>query len=173
MDTSRLYSGVVVIFTFVGATGNSVVDYIICSQHIFSRLKQFNVAERTESSHFPLSICFDIGHSILDSKDIGHDKHYHTKYVFNDDIIQQFREAINSRMTNEFVSGKITNTSNDVDDIQEELNSLINDSSIYCVKSYHLHNSEQPKWFDGECKKLKVENIDILHSTEEVSRLKI
>ena len=39
-------------FTFIGPSGNSMIDYVICSDELRQNFKSFKICERTESSHF-------------------------------------------------------------------------------------------------------------------------
>ena len=67
--------------------GNIVIDYIICSQSLFKYFKSFQIEERAESAHFPLSIKFDKADCIIDNKNEERDGYTRTKYVFNDENI--------------------------------------------------------------------------------------
>ena len=52
-------------FTFVGHQGRSVVDYLLLSTSLFDYVTDFQVSERTESDHMPITWSFanKIGHS--------------------------------------------------------------------------------------------------------------
>lgn len=147
-------------FTFVGATGNSVIDYIICSQNIFKYFKEFSIEERTESSHFPLSVNLETEYSFSHTNDMDKENNTRTKYFFNDETIKQFRDAISSKLTNEYVnifSGRILDNNINVNDILCDLNNVIKISATCCVKHVRCYSTDQPKWFDNECKTLKAE----------------
>ncbi|MEW8542874.1 MAG: reverse transcriptase family protein, partial [Candidatus Thiodiazotropha sp.] len=154
-------------FTFTGAMGNSVIDYIICSQSLFKYFKSFKIEERTESAHFPLSIKFDnVDFNIhVHTYNEDHDGYIRTKYVFNDENILEFREALNSKLTNTFVSelsGNINSIDTDVNDILKVLIEVLKSCATSCKKTFRSRNYEQPKWFDDDCKYLKAEKYRLL-----------
>lgn len=43
-------------WTFTGAKGSSVIDYVICNAKTWEEIKSFRIGERTESDHQPLEI---------------------------------------------------------------------------------------------------------------------
>ena len=69
-------------FSFVGATGNSGMDYIICSQNKFKYFKQFNIEASTESLHFHISVYFETGYSFILTYDMDKEKRYSYKTRF-------------------------------------------------------------------------------------------
>ena len=134
-------------FTVTGAMGNSVIDYIICSQSLFKYFKSFQIEERSESAHFPLSVKFEIADCIIDNDIDGHEVYTHTKYVFNDETIQEFRNALNTKLTNDFVnelSGKIICTNTDVNDILRDLTDVLKSCATSCKNTVRFRNYEQP-----------------------------
>jgi len=43
-------------YTYVGAKGNSVIDYVIVNEEIGERIHRFKVGERVDSDHLPLEM---------------------------------------------------------------------------------------------------------------------
>ena len=140
--------------------GNSVIDYIICSQSLFKYFKSFQIEERSESAHFPLSVKFDIADCIIDNNIDGHEVCTRTKYVFNDETIHGFRDALNSKLTNDF--GKIICTNTDVNDILRALTDVLKSCGTSCKNTFRFPNYEQPKWFDDDYKCLVAEKYRLL-----------
>ncbi|EZA59688.1 hypothetical protein X777_16573, partial [Ooceraea biroi] len=43
-------------YTYIGARGNSVIDYVIVNDFIKDRIEEFNIEERVDSDHTPLKV---------------------------------------------------------------------------------------------------------------------
>lgn len=90
-------------FTFVGPTGNSVIYLIICSKEVLHLTESFTVEERTQSSHFPVSIslqCY-INSAVL--KNILFHRHLIKLYTILIWRTDELRNNLASQLTNEFI----------------------------------------------------------------------
>lgn len=48
-------------FTYIGARGSTVIDYVIFNERASEKVKSFRVEERIESDHAPISVELDVG----------------------------------------------------------------------------------------------------------------
>ncbi|MEW8548220.1 MAG: endonuclease/exonuclease/phosphatase family protein [Candidatus Thiodiazotropha sp.] len=155
-------------FTFVSSNGNSVIDYIICSQDLFEEIKHFNIEQRTESAHFPLLLAFngpentDIDTHNTDKSDEDTVK---TKYIFNNETIEQFRDSLVSLLSENMVQNLCSMIDNHlihINDILKEFQDILKTCSSGCLQNKRFSKCKQPKWFDAECKTLKAEKYKCL-----------
>jgi len=47
-------------FTYVGARGSSVIDYVVTSVNIGNRVRKFRIGDRVDSDHMPLKVTLEI-----------------------------------------------------------------------------------------------------------------
>ena len=73
-------------FTFVGPTGNSVIDYAICSDHLYKCIENFEIGDRTESCHFPVIITFDLSVPEIANCEYEDNPQFRTRYIFDQKI---------------------------------------------------------------------------------------
>ena len=145
-------------FTFTGTNGNSVIDYIICSNSCSYLIESFSIEERTESSHFPVSVSLKCLLSTgvpgannvkINSKQI---------YIFNDNNIMQYRENLALLFTKEFIhsfSMEIEDNSNSIDSVTEKFTNILKDCGQSCNRNMKTRVKRQPYWFDETGKELK------------------
>jgi len=43
-------------FTYVGARGNIVIDFVIANEAVFNKIIDFKILERVDSDHLPLQL---------------------------------------------------------------------------------------------------------------------
>jgi len=110
-------------YTFISNCGNSVNDYFMVSEDLFSLIQhdcRLCVMERIESDHMPLELLTNVeemlGHTAQVDKNECTDK-----FVWKADYAQQFIETMHSYITKEQLS--IASSLTDVD-INEALKSF-------------------------------------------------
>ena len=90
-------------FTFVGPTGNSVIDYGICSDYLCTRIENFEIGDRRESCHFPVIITFDLSGPEIANCEYEDNHQLRTRYIFDQINIDQYK-TVNSK---QFNTGKL------------------------------------------------------------------
>ena len=146
-------------FTYVSPIGNSVTDYVICSNELMDDIKRFCIGERTESSHFPIS--FSINSTIIPAvnennteTDIKYETN--TKYhVFNDIKIEQYIESLLGSLPDESVQqmwAKNYDNNTNINEILKDFQNILKTSSNMCLRHKKFSKRSQPKWFDKDCK---------------------
>ena len=152
-------------FTFIGGGGNSVIHYVICSEDILSHIKTFNIEERTESHHFPVSI------SILSTFDTPvqtfsvPEEREKCFYKFNSAKTEAYKESLTNLLTNEFIlniTQIIQDYSIDISVVLDQFLDIFYQcwSCCECVRKYFPRT--QPTWFGERCKTMKEEKYRAL-----------
>ena len=153
---------------YVSPIGNSVIDYVICSNELQNDNIRFCIGERTESPHFP--IFFSINSTIIPAVNKNNtetDIKFETnmKYVFNDIKIVQYRESLLGSLTYESVQqmcAKIDNNNTNINEILKDFQNILKTSSNGCLRHKRFNKRSQPKLFDKDCKLLKTEKCKCL-----------
>ena len=153
-------------YTFTGPNGNSVIDYAICSNKLAYLIDKFKVEERTESSHFPISVGLRCRLQ-TETVDLTNrtKKYMKTNYLFNDITSTQYHENLDSVFTNEFVHSfvmEIEDNTNTIDSIAERFTNILKDCGKCCKRRLKANSNKQPKWFDETCKQLKTDKYNLL-----------
>ena len=147
-------------FTFVGPTGNSVIDYGICSDYLCKRIENFEIGDRTESCHFPIIITFDLSGPEIANCEYEDNPQFRTRYIFDQINIDQYKQSIQNSLN----TGKLDELLKDIesgdsniDQIIEKCQKLLLESGECCRKTYPTGISKNKPWFDDICKNLKAE----------------
>ena len=81
-------------YTFIGPNGNSVIDYGICSVDLYKCTEHFEIGTRTESCHSPIIITYDLKDTNMIYSENEDYAELRTKYIFDRNNINQFKERI-------------------------------------------------------------------------------
>jgi exonuclease III len=149
-------------FTCHKPNGSSVVDYIIMSEELTKRVKYSHVHKFTmHSDHCKLSTLLRTRHIEITPPKVTTNP-IPLGFIWNNDKIPQFQEALNSpevsAKVSEFMGKKFQNT---WEDIQEATNSL--NDIIYLAASKSLRKMNRPKksmnkdkiWYNRSLKAMK------------------
>ncbi|KAK6171738.1 hypothetical protein SNE40_018176 [Patella caerulea] len=142
-------------FTYMGPSGNSVVDYIIVSTNIFDAFCDFQVLNNDESDHFPITCNIK-----TNTKPAVRDGDVFTRHRFkwNNKISSTFESLFYTDDTHrelEIVAEQIQEYK-----IDEAVNGLerIFHKNLKCVIKGHgntMVRQEQPGWWDDTCENMK------------------
>lgn len=153
-------------FTFIGAGGNSVIDYILCSDSVLDSVYKFDIEDRTESSHFPVSMSMQCLFRIPEGQNISNDHEGERRfYKFNNVTSERYRENVSYLLTNEFIHNfilMIQDESMKMSVLVEHFLNIFYQCGSCCISVIKEHSRTQPKWFDETCKKLKHEKYRAL-----------
>lgn len=159
-------------FTYVGPSGNSVIDYVRCSQDLFHLIINFSIERRTESSHFRLSCTIETYIELTENlpETLNDTPKIYTntaKYKFNDDTVKQFRNRLFSFLMNNQINSIFSRIDDElvyVDDILKDFQEMLRLCSKDCIQNIFLrfNNCKQPKWFGAECRMSKAEKYKCL-----------
>ena len=140
--------------------GYSTVDYFIASSNLFQSVSKFEVLDRSESVHFPLSCCLTFHISEQTDTNRADEEASRTfKKV-------KWRKNVNTRFTNNF--NILFETMKE--SILNKLDVSINDCVQSIVEMYHKaaecmkikggmpNYAKQEPWCDRECEQLKKTN---------------
>ena len=152
-------------FTFIGPLGNSVIDYAICGEDLCKGISHFKVGDRTESSHFPIIISFDLRKLENVNRVDREYKKISTRHCFDALNIDRYRLPVQNYLT----AGKMNEIINDISSIESNIKSIIEkyqkiltDSGECCRKTYINKQSKHKPWFDERCRQLKVDKSKLL-----------
>ena len=93
-------------YTFMSNCGNSVNDYFMVSEDLFSLIQhdcRLRVMERIESDHMPLELHTNVEEMIGPTAEVDKNE-YTDKFVWKDDYAQQSSESMHSDITKEQLS---------------------------------------------------------------------
>lgn len=160
-------------FTFVGPTGNSVIDLIICSKEVLHLTESFKVEERTESSHFPVSMslqCY-INSAVLKKciTSVAPDK---TIFNFSIENTEEFRNNLASLLTNAYIHSftlRVEDKAESINVLTDAHVSMLKACGQCCKHQIRKLKTEQEKWFDSVCKTLKAEKYRLLRQYRQVN----
>ena len=114
-------------FTYVSTLGNSIIDYLICSFDVLQTFKHFCIEQRSESRHFPISFCIKVNaNQYINEEQTDTTMTYEndTKYMFNSETIERFRESLSTLLTDDkfqFMYSRIDNNNINANDILKEM----------------------------------------------------
>lgn len=150
-------------FTCHTPRGSSIVDYMIVSEQLLSKVKFFKVHEfRGDlSDHCQISVMLNIDYLILTEEASIHDAP--VKYIWDESSILSFQSAIMIPSTQEDIKKLENNKStSDIDKIAEDLNNILLNVANNSLKrkvaeknKVKNKNKPKPKWFDISLNKLK------------------
>ena len=145
-------------FTFIGPSGNSVIDYAICSDKMLQQINDFKIGERTESSHLPVIISLPINSFVERNQMKIKTNEVFTKYNFDETIKDSYRDTLSHKLNTgkmtELVS-EIESSESNINDIIANCQMLIQESSECCKKSYTNKVTGNEPWFNKQCEELK------------------
>ena len=126
-------------FTFVGANGRSVIDYVIGNKNAEERMNNMRILERIDSDHLPITISIKVN-QIEKKKNI------------TDRMIQDWSAEGKNKF--QIALRKIIwETKMTVEDTIKELNSNITEAVV--SRKIKLKNRVSQKWWDEECWRAK------------------
>jgi len=100
-------------YTYVGARGISVIDYMMVNDNICDRIVKFRIDARVNSDHMPLSLILEEGTDMgLEEDDAEQDRDEEDKDIKEEEIIVWNKETIKSYIKN-------TEVINDAEDIDK------------------------------------------------------
>lgn len=156
-------------YTCIANGGRSVVDYFITGRSFYNYITDMSIVPRTESDHFPLVLnincplytvppILNIETQICNPIEIlKWNKNYEN--VYNEILNEQFYLYYN-----ELLSLIPVNINHAIDKINE----CIIFAAKHVQMNYHrcskFKNNVQAPWFDNECKMLKKDKYDKLHT---------
>ena len=155
-------------FTRSDTTGDSVVDYVLCSPDIYDCINDFAIGTKyPESDHLPLvfsircdTVKSDHSDGVSDVKDWSP----YCKYVWSHDDITVIRNNLMDDITQNFHSQykKCMVDMLGTDDVAKGLNAYVSQAIDRVCTKQKSGNKRKPNgapWFDRECRRLRAEAV--------------
>ena len=150
-------------FTCHTPMGQSVVDYLLCSEPAFNCLQEFNIKDKlTESDHTPLSFSFNFPKLPKTNKYVNNIMQTRTfKYVFDKSKTEEYLSNFDS----EIAKNTLYKLSSDIAadyDTDVVINTIYQYVTDRIQPTFKKKKSKSAKstfptnkWFDSECKNLR------------------
>ena len=148
-------------FTCYSSMGQSVVDYLLCSETVFKWLKEFTVAVKlAESDHTPLQFTFDIPQLPiigLESHDASA-KNKTFKYIFDKNKIDEYLSNFDTDNAQKMLSKLHNNIKDDldtdtvIDTVYQYVTGTIQPTFVLRKSKSSKNTFPTNVWFDSECK---------------------
>ena len=140
-------------FTYIGAQGCSVIDYVIMSADLFNITENFDIDNRTESSHLPLVI-MSKEHArprVVEMTQLNDETSffYSRKSTDIDTFVQNMSRFCQSEDIQSLYVD-ITNHDKNVEDIIRQIIHTFQETAVKHKRT--VKPEEQSPWFDKECK---------------------
>lgn len=152
-------------YTYVSSIGKSVVDYVIASQSLFSRINTFSVDEPNILSDHCI-----INFSLHSLEDVNYDQNETEsgsfipyKYIWDSNNLDAYQSVLGSASVREAISSLQSEvfSAEAMEDINSNLSSFQNVMESVCTplfrknilhrKDYVINETNQP-WYNEECK---------------------
>lgn len=143
--------------TYVSSTGGSMIDYFLVSYDFCfqNRITSLKVLSLIDSSHFPVCITVDALNET--DKQVGAQKRWVDKRMWNRDLQQQFIESFQSDEVEDMCSRAMTLIDFDVNQaLSLFTDALLSASDCMMTRVYIGNSTRDPLWFDKDCRQLKM-----------------
>jgi hypothetical protein len=144
-------------YTFVSDSGNSVIDYFLVSDDIFSYLVDnciLRIDDRFESCHFPVCLQLPVDNTLNQNK--KEQNNSYTRVVWQSDREQLVKQCFlcDEVQTKLKIANNLVKT--DVNLALDLFNECMRDCSK-CMEKKVCYNAKQKKktWFDDKCVKMR------------------
>ena len=128
-------------FTYIGETGESVIDYGVVNEWALSEVVSFSIKDKSYSDHLPIVVEIKNGNHKLESKMKKEEKRI--KHIWDDEGIKNYREY----------TARLTFENHSVDEDLTELLNVVKKNSkkkiYYCNPERYLGKN---RWWDTECR---------------------
>ena len=142
-------------YTFISNSGNSVNDYFMVSEDLFSLIQhdcRLCVIERIESDHMPLELHTNVEEMIGHTAEV--DKNECTdKFVWKADYAQQFTESMHSDITKEQLSLASSLIDVDINEALKSFSDCLKQNAEYMKRKIYVNRPKKmDEWYDEECR---------------------
>ena len=141
------------LYTYIHPQGNSVVDYFLISDDLFSSIDNFIIHEETESLHMPISISFDFmsltdNFNTVNCKDLYKIKWDCDKSVqYQTDFKHSFNDQLHCLIESLYI---------DINKAVGDFSNILTSCAHYMKVKLYNYQHKSKTWFDQECKTSKV-----------------
>lgn len=131
--------------------GQSVVDYVLCSDNAFELFDDFKVSDEVESTHLPITFSLSL---TLNNNERAYNLLPKTRYRWNNKCLLEYLhnwDVLSADVVNQFHSC-IDN--GDVQGASSLFNTVMQSCASFCKSNTVLTNNvpKGENWYDGECK---------------------
>ncbi|KAJ3666595.1 hypothetical protein Zmor_002032 [Zophobas morio] len=84
-------------WTYVGARGESIIDYGIVKEEAWEEIESFKVGERVESDHMPLEMKIKGNEQEYEKQERRHERKELEKRIWDDEGIQRYRSRLEKK----------------------------------------------------------------------------
>ena len=143
--------------TCVANRGKSVVDYFICSISLYQLITDMFVADRTESDHFPIVVCFPrtVRQSALDDDHDDIQLEDELRYTWKEQYSESFDAYCRENVHVEYEKF-MSALDNGVEEASNSYVAFIHNAADKMRSKPKKRDSRsQPPWWDTECEQLK------------------
>lgn len=145
-------------FTYVSVHGNSVIDYFVVSDELSSRSKRLAVDERVESSHMPLWFTFSVDCAHVRPPISEATQPPTKRLIWDREKEQEVKTLIQSESFVNKLAAATAMIKEDAEGSVELFTCALKDAAKPMERVFKNDSpliSENNKWFDSECRKLK------------------
>ena len=159
-------------FTYVDTAGKSLVDYVVASPNVFRNIENFKLSNKfPESDHLPINFTIATGQqpntNSEDSNDILHLSCWHDiyKYTWCESDLANLKTLLESDHECEFHHKLFLDgisQLNEVDNVASLYSNYVLQACnrVFERKKLNCRNSvKRPKWYDNNCKSLRVKAL--------------
>ncbi|KAJ3660702.1 hypothetical protein Zmor_005140 [Zophobas morio] len=84
-------------WTYVGARGESIIDYGIVNEEAWEEIESFKVGERVESDHMPLEIKIKAKEQEYEKQERRNERKELEKRIWDEEEIQRYRSRLEKK----------------------------------------------------------------------------
>jgi exonuclease III len=150
-------------YTNMSANGNSLIDYVICSQDLFPFISNFRVHDsQTCSTHVPIEVCIKTKYTYLNDFNLCTTKV--DKLVWNSEKVPEFKDKIQTELEKfEKLIDEIESKFVNVDEGVDMLSTLLYEKAFDTFGKTTTNNKKIPNrkftslWYNHECENARKE----------------
>lgn len=147
-------------FTYIGQTGCSVIDYLLCSDNMLHTVTYFNIECRTESCHAPIKFNIITKRNVSEENQNQTAKDKKEKYCFSESNVRTFRTEVDKLFSEETVTDLcqiINDQRQNISDTMELICNTLQTCGRSCLKKCkdQAISFLNPVWFNRQCQNLK------------------
>ena len=136
-------------YTYISATGNSVIDYVLVSREFMKNCKSLFVKENVLTSHLCLELCLKCCHVIIDDTP---QTYKISKYIWDSSMAEQFSGALLSLVEETNMESKSGETEVEIDTRIIEFSDCVLRAAEPMKRHFTIGKCRYKQaWFDKDC----------------------
>ena len=136
-------------FTYVGASGSSVIDYVIVSEEIIPFCRSLQVTETILSPHMRLELVMNCT-ALWKERDSNGRKSVQTKIVWDGQLTETYVNNVWVGLSGSAVNELLDEEIPDVNEATERIMRAIEGAADFLKKTFISTSRNKRNWFDGD-----------------------